>query len=404
MNALTSTFSSTSASSCAVPRIATRRPDVDWLRVFATYLLFVFHTSKVFDVRPFYSIKNVALSDSLDVLTGFIHQWHMPLFFVLAGWSAHGSLATRGAGAFVSERLRKLFVPLVFGMLVLCPPIRWVELVSGQFYTTAGRPLPADPHATFLAFLPRYYTLDNVTWSHLWFLAYLVTFSLLYLPILAALARGGARLELRRSPVIYLGILPLALVQIMLRERWPGFQNLVDDWANFSYYSLFLLYGFALARFSSLERAAESEWRRAAVIGLAAFVAMLAARELGAPRFIDRGLSAVTGFSLVVALIGFASVRLRVSNRALGWLAPSAFPVYLLHQTAIVMIAFVVVPLDLGIGVKYGLVLIGSIGATVAAYELVVQRVPALWPLFGMKRRVAHRPHTTAGAARRLAS
>ena len=107
---------------------------------------------------------------------------------------------------------------------------------------------------------------------------------------------------------------------------------------------------------------------------------------------------------LVVALIGFASVRLRVSNRALGWLAPSAFPVYLLHQTAIVMIAFVVVPLDLGIGVKYGLVLIGSIGATVAAYELVVQRVPALWPLFGMKRRVAHRPHTTAGAARRLAS
>ena len=201
---------------------AARRPDVDWLRVLATYLLFVFHTGKVFDVRPFYSIKNATLTGSLDLLTGFIHQWHMPLFFVLAGWSAFGSLATRGASAFVSERLRKLFVPLVFGMLVLCPPIRWVELVSGQFYTAGGRHLPAEPQTSFLSFLPRYYAFDNVTWSHLWFLAYLLAFTLLYLPILSAIARTRVQPELRRSASLYLDIVPLALVQIALRERWPG--------------------------------------------------------------------------------------------------------------------------------------------------------------------------------------
>jgi len=381
---------------------AARRPDVDWLRVLATYLLFVFHTGKVFDVRPFYSIKNATLTGSLDLLTGFIHQWHMPLFFVLAGWSAFGSLATRGASAFASERVRRLFVPLVFGMLVLCPPIRWVELVSGQFYTAGGRHLPAEPQTSFLAFLPHYYTFDNVTWSHLWFLAYLMTFSLLYLPLLVAVARSGASFELRRPAAIYLGIVPLALVQITLRERWPGYQNLVDDWANFSYYSLFLLYGFALARFPSLERAAEREWRRAVVIGMAAYAGMLAASSLGAPRAAGRGLSAVVGFSLVVALVGFASQRLRFSNRALAWLAPSAFPVYILHQTAVVLVAFAVVPLDLGITAKYGLVLTGSVGATLAAYELVVRRLPLLWPLFGMKSRAprVRRAAVAAGLAR----
>lgn len=380
---------------------ATRRPDVDWLRVFATYLLFVFHTGKVFDVRPFYSIKNTSLTGTLDVLTGFIHQWHMPLFFVLAGWSVFGSLTARGAVAFASERFRRLLVPLLFGMLVLCPPIRWVELVSGQFYTAGGRHLPAEPTMPFSSFLPRFYTLDNVTWSHLWFLAYLLTFSLLYLPLLAALARSTVRIEVHRPATIYLGILPLALVQITLRERWPGFQNLVDDWANFSYYSLFLLYGFALAKFPSLERATEREWKRAAAIGLAAFAGMLAARGLGLPAAVGRGLSACVGFSLVVAMVGFASERLRFSNRALGWLAPSAFPVYLLHQTAVVMLAFVVVPLDLGIPAKYGLVLVGSVATTLAAYELVVRRVPLVWPLFGIK--LPSRPVRRSAAAVRVA-
>ena len=62
-----------------------RRYDIDWLRVFATYLLFAFHVSKVFDVSPFYQIKNAELSESLDYFTGFVHLWHMPLFFLLAG-------------------------------------------------------------------------------------------------------------------------------------------------------------------------------------------------------------------------------------------------------------------------------------------------------------------------------
>ena len=39
-------------------RSFTRRYDVDWLRVFATYLLFAFHAGKVFDVPPFYPLKN----------------------------------------------------------------------------------------------------------------------------------------------------------------------------------------------------------------------------------------------------------------------------------------------------------------------------------------------------------
>jgi uncharacterized protein (DUF2147 family) len=49
-----------------------RRYDVDWLRVCATYLLFVFHVGKVFDPAPFYHIRNADLSFWMLTLCGFI--------------------------------------------------------------------------------------------------------------------------------------------------------------------------------------------------------------------------------------------------------------------------------------------------------------------------------------------
>src|SRR5436190_9134777 len=109
---------------------ATRRPDIDWLRVLAVYLLFVFHVGKVFDPAPFYHLRNADLSFDMLVLCGFIILWHMPLFFLLAGWSAVASLQTRGNRGFVVERVRKLAVPLVVASALLGLPIKYLELRS----------------------------------------------------------------------------------------------------------------------------------------------------------------------------------------------------------------------------------------------------------------------------------
>jgi hypothetical protein len=62
---------------------AARRHDLDWLRVFACYLLLLFHVAMVFNPAPFYHIRNADLSFAMLVLCGFIGLWHMPLFFVL---------------------------------------------------------------------------------------------------------------------------------------------------------------------------------------------------------------------------------------------------------------------------------------------------------------------------------
>src|SRR5690242_18860771 len=116
----------------------TRRPDIDWLRVAATYLLFVFHVGMVFNPAPFFHIRNADLSFGMMVVCGFISLWHMPLFFLLAGWSAASSLGARGPRGFAAERVRRLFIPLVAGCVVLAPAIKYLELRSGLDLNHAG--------------------------------------------------------------------------------------------------------------------------------------------------------------------------------------------------------------------------------------------------------------------------
>ncbi len=93
--------------------VAARRYDIDWLRVFATYLLLLFHVGMVFNPAPFYHVRNSDVSFAFLIVCGFISLWHMPLFFLLAGWSAFASLSMRGTGEFLKERFFRLFVPLV---------------------------------------------------------------------------------------------------------------------------------------------------------------------------------------------------------------------------------------------------------------------------------------------------
>jgi glucan biosynthesis protein C len=384
-----------------------RRRDVDWLRIFAVYLLFVFHVAMAFNPAPFYHIRNGELSFVMLVAAGFISLWHMPLLFLLAGWSAHGSLAARGTAGFAKERFLKLWVPLVSGCVLLMPAIKFLELRSGldanytglfvspallpSFATVIpqGLPLMAPFDETFLEFLPTFFTRpERFTWAHLWFIAYLLVFTVVYLPLFRWLrARTGEPLHVRGAWV-YLPIVPLALVQILLRPHWPGLQNLYDDWANVGYYSTYLVAGFLLARYPALEAAVHREWRRALGVGLAASLVLLlgVVGVFTAPSVLLAG-SAVAGWCFVLALLGAAHRFLTTVRAGLPYLTESAFPVYWLHQSAIVLLGYPILKLELGIAPKYVLLLLASVSAALAVYHLVVRRFAITRFCTGMKPR-----------------
>ena len=116
-----------------------RLREIDALRAGLVYGVVVFHSARVFD--PFdFTVK----ADTESVLAGafvlFASLWDLPLFFVLAGYGIWHSLGRRTAGAFARERLARLAVPLVFGLLVIVPPQVHVErLVAGEHPSSRAR-------------------------------------------------------------------------------------------------------------------------------------------------------------------------------------------------------------------------------------------------------------------------
>jgi fucose 4-O-acetylase-like acetyltransferase len=368
-----------------------RRRDVDWLRIGATLLLFPFHAARPFDHPPWH-LKSVNASEVFDVWVWFVHQFHMPLFFLLAGWSLAGSLHGRDLAGVRRERVVRLLVPFVVGVVLLSPPQAYVEAITQRGF--AG---------SFLDFLPHFFTsLRWFSWHHLWFLIYLFTFSMLYLRPLATVPALGPV----RPWHLWAAVAPLAVVQVGLRWRWPGYQNLYDDWANFAWYSLIFVGGFLVARAHHAEATVRDERRRATVVFVLAILVMLAlldalrerVTEPGAAYALYWSLSAIATVSALIALLGHATRLADVDAPSLRYFGEAALPLYVLHQTVIVGLGYWLVDIPVPLGVRYALLLGTSFVATLAAYHFVVRPSRVLRAAFGMRARAGRRPADTLPA------
>src|SRR6266542_4745834 len=97
-----------------------RRGELDLLRALVVVGLVFFHTAVIFGAGEF-PVKAEVENPAAMVFIAFGATWGMPLLFVVSGMGIWYSLRSRSAGAFARERLRRLGVPLLVGVLTLVP-------------------------------------------------------------------------------------------------------------------------------------------------------------------------------------------------------------------------------------------------------------------------------------------
>lgn len=370
-----------------------RRHYLDWLRVLAVLLLIYFHAAAIFytgSLGEFY-IRNNLSSPEMIALISFVHQWHMPLFFLLSGAATWFALQTRTVSQYAVERFKRLFIPFLFGTLVLVPPQVYYRLLSNPNY-----------HDSYFQFYPQFFNgvrpQGNFEWAHLWFLVYLFTFSMLALPLFLYLKAAGqgwlAKLAalVERPGAVFLLALPLAVVEGVLRPRWPGFQNLYDDWANFFLYLLYFIYGYMICSDPRFEQAIDRHLKPALGIAIASMSILFG---LGEADILPRGYSlgsilyqmfrGLNSWFWVIAFLGLGRRYLNFSSRVLQYLNEAAYPIYLLHQSILVAIGFYVVQWHTGVIEKFLSIGTISLVATIALYDLLVKRNFVLRFLFGLK-------------------
>jgi glucans biosynthesis protein C len=398
-----------------------RRYDLDWVRVCAFGLLVLYHVGMYY-VTWDWHVKSPAASDTLEPFMMLSSPWRLSLLFLVSGTAtafllgkAQQTADASGMRArFLGARSWRLLVPLVFGMLVIVPPQAYYELLDSRY--------PGGYHDGYLAFWSRYLAADGSfcdddgclrlpTWNHLWFVAYLWVYTVLIWALARIAPTALQRMSAALASVLAsnLGVLLwpalfFALARIALIGTFGSTHALVDDGYNHvQYFGIFLL-GFLIARCDTVWDAFVRVRWSALVIWLASWVAIVAyfaafadAEPPSWLRMTMRGAWGLDQWCAIVAIFGFARHWNPGDSRALRYLSQAVFPVYILHQTIIVVLAYNAQRYALPPLLEGPLLVVLTFGLCFAGYELV-RRVPPLRPLFGLKRRArATPPSATPG-------
>jgi surface polysaccharide O-acyltransferase-like enzyme len=110
---------------------------LDNLRVVAVLAVLVLHTSMCYMVGapPFWYVVDPDVNLVFTVIVLVLDVPIMSAMFLVAGYFALPSLRRRGLGGFVREKLTRLGVPWVFGVVVLAPAVTYLSYVSRGIQT-----------------------------------------------------------------------------------------------------------------------------------------------------------------------------------------------------------------------------------------------------------------------------
>jgi surface polysaccharide O-acyltransferase-like enzyme len=193
---------------------------------------------------------------------------------------------------------------------------------------------------------------------------------------------------LKNGALLVLPILFLTLTRLWLRARFPVTYALAGDWFSHSQYFAMFLLGAALARTQLIwPRMAQLRWV-ALLLALVAWVLLIQAQWLiqvaNVPmRAIGPAVYSVQQWCAIVAALGFAQVHLNRDGPARRYLTQAVFPVYILHQTLILLLAHSFAPLALNPVLEGGLLVGLTFALSLAGFEMV-RRLRWLRPLFGL--------------------
>ena len=368
-----------------------RRYDLDWLRVIAFSILMLFHTGMLFNTWEWH-VKNNVTSKIPELFMTLLHQWRMPLLFLVSGAAASFLLRKLDVRKYAGNRVQRLLLPLAFGMFFIIPPqVYYERLFQGHTFGSF-----ADFYQTVLAFVP--YPVGNFSWHHLWYIPYILVFSFLVLPLswYATTQRGKQQLlnaldSITGKNTIILWFLPLGILQILLRPFWPSdTNNLVADWSNFAWTFTFFVYGFLLASHTAIWGTIENLRRMTLKIAVISFVVLAIVwtsdYELSQLELVPyRLLKSLHAWCWILTLLGFARKYLNRNSGMLRYANEAVYPFYILHQTIIVIIGYYLAGWQVNPFVKFFIVAAGTVASCWVLYEGVIRRNALTRLLFGMR-------------------
>ena len=353
---------------------------IDRLRIFIILLLIPYHAARMFDSPDFYlTLPSRPLS--WEPFTRIFDFFGMPVLFVAGGFACARSLARRGATGVIVERARRLLIPLLFGLVLLIPPVSMIASAAHGGALSLERFLEIGDLSGFDG---------RFTPAHLWFLIFLFFYCAAAAPLSRATSRVATALGKPPPWLVFWG----GLAAAALAELLGGVIGF--SYPSPSYFLVFFLYGHLLGAEQgrlptpyqlspgalALALVTTPLWLWARLYSLEHGSAMAALPPVLAPLFaID---NALVGWPWTILLLGlFERFANGPPGKLDGW-RDWAMVAYLGHMTALVAIAAALPAANEPPLLRWAAISGLSFAALWLLYA-AVRRVAALRFFFGLK-------------------
>jgi len=383
-----------------------RQTYLDWLRIISILGVLFFHSAMPYVAEDGWHIKNHETSNLMMESNNFLHLFRMPLLFFISGTVSFYMMQRRSTLSFIGLRFRRLFIPLLVGMFIIVPPQIYMERLANGYKGSFW-----DWYPSVFNFVP-YPKGGSFSWHHLWFIAYLFIYDLIFAPLFSWMispksdAFKQKLAALAKDKWVYLLILPGIIWFTLLSQKLPETNDLAHDGCYFIYWLLFLLAGFMCILQPKLMDSLERNRRFALSIGFVSLMIWEYMRWNKVEPFHENwpfhniifnylfiALRPTIAWGWVLALVGYGKHYLNRKHIILNYLNQAVYPFYILHQTVIVLVVYYIVQTqNESILSKY----IYTVGITffvsVLIYHLFVRPYAITRFLFGMKPKDKPKP------------
>jgi len=373
-----------------------RRYELDWLRILAILIVFLYHSTRFFNLGDWH-IKNVNTFVWVEIWNVFATRWLMPLFFIISGSSLFYVIGKSGGWRrFYVDKFLRLIIPVLIASVTHSALQVYLErLTHGQF------------SGSFFSFVPEYFNgvylgigmSGNFAFHgmHLWYLFFLFFYGLICYPLFAWL-KGSGREILNRITTLfaipglmYLGFsLPLLIMEVLIPHAVLDVGN--GGW-GFLHYIWFLISGFIIVSSDRLQKQIENQRWISLLLGVVLSTVYL--YQLFSPsRFVfPTGisdwiytlLSFFSAWSWLLAILGFGMRFLAFDRPSLRDANEGVLPFFILHQSVLLCIGYFIMTWEIHDALKWVFVFTSSFIVIITLYMLLVRKLELFRFLFGMK-------------------
>ena len=357
-----------------------RYHSIDSLRAVTMLLVLIFHVAIVYipfdtDLVPY---QDAQRSPLLGWVVLFTRLFHMPIFFLVAGFFAAFLYQSRGAGGFLSHRLKRVGLPLLCCWLVIYPLLLLCEIYT---QVVIAQP-PQDVGGELLSIAQK----RGINLWHLWFLYQLMLLCIIAVPVvfLTRVLPQPARTVLlnacQRVTPRFAGVLLWAFIS-GLTLYLPGSIFLFDVdtsllpplWA-LAGNGVFVAFGWLLYQY----REALAGFKRPAwgyfIAGVILHgVYLYLTSALGHTHIVTIACLALTVWLLIYGLLGLFLRYLEGENAIRRYIADASFWIYVSHPPVLAVLAPLLSFWALPALVKFTIVTAGTVAVTAITYHYWVR-------------------------------